>query len=97
MLSGRIRVKEMVLFGSQASGRADRFSDIDLVVISPDFEGMKYEQIISVFVELALKCDPRLEFHPFTLKERAEARPTNFLGHVLATGKVVVKDSKLLI
>lgn len=32
-----VRVKRIVLFGSYATGTATRESDIDLVVISPDF------------------------------------------------------------
>jgi predicted nucleotidyltransferase len=32
-----VRVERIVLFGSQAAGNASPHSDIDLVVISPDF------------------------------------------------------------
>jgi predicted nucleotidyltransferase len=32
-----VRVQRIVLFGSQAAGNASAHSDIDLVVISPDF------------------------------------------------------------
>ncbi len=31
-------IKEVILFGSQFIGKPDEFSDIDLAVISPDFE-----------------------------------------------------------
>ena len=35
-----IRVNRIILYGSQATGRAEEHSDIDIVVISDDFEGM---------------------------------------------------------
>ena len=35
-----IRVKKIILYGSQATGKAEEHSDIDIVVISDDFEGI---------------------------------------------------------
>jgi hypothetical protein len=35
-----IRVKKIILYGSQATGKAGEHSDIDIVVISDDFEGI---------------------------------------------------------
>jgi hypothetical protein len=79
------------LFGSHARGAADQWSDVDLAVVSPDFEGMSHRQVIDLLVEVALAVDPRVEIRPYSPRDLAEARPTNFLGHVLATGKVVYR------
>ena len=34
-----VRVSKIILFGSQAMGRADKFSDIDFIIVSDDFKG----------------------------------------------------------
>ena len=36
-----IHARKAVLFGSFAQGRADEYSDIDLVVIAPEFDGSR--------------------------------------------------------
>ena len=36
-----IHARRAVLFGSFAQGRADEYSDIDLVVIAPEFDGCR--------------------------------------------------------
>ena len=96
-LKNHFEIKEVILFGSQLTGKANEYSDIDLVVISPDFEGKSYEQILQVFVEMAVKAVSNVELHPFTTKDLEQARPTNFLGYVLKTGKVVFRDNKLYV
>ena len=50
-----LRISKIILFGSQASGEATEESDIDLVVVSEDFEGK------SIFekVKLLNKADAR--------------------------------------
>ncbi len=40
-LSSVIPVTEMVLFGSAASGKAGKDSDVDILVVSPAFRGVK--------------------------------------------------------
>lgn len=50
-----LRISKIILFGSHASGKATEESDIDLVVVSEDFEGK------SIFekVKLLNKADAR--------------------------------------
>lgn len=88
-LGRTIRVQAAILFGSHARGSADRWSDVDLAVVSPDFARMSSEQIMDLLVEVALAVDPRVEIRPYTPHELKEARPTNFLGHIVATGKLI--------
>ena len=88
-LARRIRLQQVILFGSHARGEADVWSDVDLAVISPHFARMTHEEVMDLLVEVALAVDPRVEIRPYTPQDLRQARPTNFLGHVLATGKVV--------
>ncbi len=37
-----LRVDALILFGSRARGVADASSDYDLIVVSPDFEGIPF-------------------------------------------------------
>lgn len=37
--SKKVHVEKMILFGSCAKGTAEKFSDIDVVVVSSDFDG----------------------------------------------------------
>ncbi len=41
-LSKDFEIKEIILFGSRASGTEKEDSDIDLIIVSPDFEGMNF-------------------------------------------------------
>ena len=38
----RIDVSQIILFGSQAKGNTHKDSDVDLIVVSKDFEGKKF-------------------------------------------------------
>ena len=93
-LTDRIRIQQAILFGSYARGGADEWSDVDLAVVSPDFAGMTHRQIMDLLVHVALAVDPRLEIRPYAPRDLKQARPTNFLGHILATGSVVYQAGK---
>jgi predicted nucleotidyltransferase len=41
-LEGKINVKKVILFGSAARGKMHRDSDIDLIILSPDFKKMEF-------------------------------------------------------
>ena len=41
-LKGQIKVEKTILFGSSARGQMTRDSDLDIIIISPDFKKMKY-------------------------------------------------------
>ena len=50
-----------VLFGSQVQSRADRWSDIDLLVISPRFDEIKQRSDINFLWHVAARTDSRIE------------------------------------
>ena len=93
----KIRIDQAVLFGSHASGEADEWSDVDLAVISPDFARMSHNKVMDLLVDVALTIDPSVEIRPYTPNDLKEARPTNFLGYILAEGKVVYGDGNFLL
>ena len=51
-VSKRIKVQKAILFGSWARGDNLQDSDIDLIVISPDFQGMSFEERLTVLERL---------------------------------------------
>jgi uncharacterized protein len=92
----KIRIDQAVLFGSHARGEADEWSDVDLAVISPDFARMSHKKVMDLLVEVGVTVHSSVEIRPYTPKDLKEARPTNFLGYVLAQGKLVYRDGKFL-
>ncbi len=66
----RYRVDSAYLFGSYAKGTQNRWSDIDLAVVSTDFSEDLFEERM-VLMLLAAEIDERIEpkpFHPDTFK-----------------------------
>ena len=51
LLDNGIKLSKIILFGSYANGNADHESDIDLVVVSNDFDGWP-----SLSARLAFSC-----------------------------------------
>lgn len=50
-----------VVFGSQATGRTDRWSDIDLLVVSPRFDAMHSRKDVNLLWRVAARTDSRIE------------------------------------
>ncbi len=96
-LQQKVRVQQAILFGSHARGEADAWSDVDLAVISSDFSRLTHRKLIDLLAEVALAVDPSVEIRPYTPRDLKEARPTNFLGHILAVGNLVYKDGEFLL
>ena len=94
-LQDQIRITEIILFGSYASGTAHKHSDIDIAVVSPDFENKDICFKADIFSKAKLNCSIDVDIHPFTDKALKNARPTNFMGHILKTGTVIFKDGVL--
>jgi predicted nucleotidyltransferase len=83
----RIRVQAAYLFGSQLKGAADPCSDIDLAVFSPDVDGLNLVERVHLTSEISVLCDSRLELHLYPSRALANARPTNFTGHIVSHGR----------
>jgi len=77
LISKKIDVKKIILFGSRARGDFREDSDFDLIVVSDEFEGVKsYERVPEMY--RAWNLDYPVDFVCLTSKEleRMEKRPT---------------------
>jgi predicted nucleotidyltransferase len=54
-------VKFGIVFGSHVAGRADAWSDIDLLVVSPRFDDQRNREDINILWRLAARTDNRIE------------------------------------
>jgi predicted nucleotidyltransferase len=60
-----IRIDQVILYGSYASGNMTPYSDIDLAIISPDFGDDKYEES-KTLLQAAWRIDPKLQPVPIS-------------------------------
>jgi len=70
-LSKSIRIDQAYLFGSYAKGTWIKTSDVDLVVVSPDFGNMPFTERLDMVNELQWKLNirPFIEVIPLTPEE----------------------------
>jgi len=65
VVRGRLRIDAAYLYGSQATGSARPWSDIDVAVISPDFSDDLFQERVTL-MQWAAAIDDRIEPQPFT-------------------------------
>lgn len=82
-----IHVQCAILFGSHASGRQYEWSDIDLAVVSNDFDGNPFYDRKKM-AGAVLAVDSRLEPHPYRPEEFTE--DDLFVREILKTGIKIV-------
>ncbi len=63
-----IRASQAVLFGSYARGDAQSDSDMDILVIAPEFDGPYDKNLVDLLWELRAQTDSRIE--PIAVGER---------------------------
>lgn len=73
-LQSSIRVSGAYLFGSYAKGNATPDSDIDVLVLSPDFGGDRFEDLL-LLMKARRGIDLRIEPHPLKDEEFNENHP----------------------
>lgn len=88
--------EEVLLFGSLAYGKADIYSDVDLIIITRfdqrRNDGLK--QGVKTFInEFSLK--PDVHIHSEKEIKEAQKKPFSFLGSVLKNGKIIYKKNGL--
>ena len=67
-----LAVRFGVIFGSQVAGRPDRWSDIDVLVVSPLFDGRRNRQDVDLLWRLAARADSRIEPIPCGVEQWQE-------------------------
>ena len=87
-LSEHFTIREAFLFGSYAKGNPSEYSDVDLAIVSDDFEGVRlydrqrvHKSIIKDLVGEYID----VEFHPFKTEDFTSDNP--FVEEILKTGK----------
>jgi predicted nucleotidyltransferase len=82
-----VPVAEVFLFGSYADGTPHEWSDIDLAIFSPAVDTWDRRKWLDMCYAASKASDFAVEPHFFGMKAKANARPTNFVGYILAHGK----------
>jgi predicted nucleotidyltransferase len=79
-----IRCEQFLLFGSQARGTAHEWSDIDLIVVSPDWAGLDDRERLELAGVAAIRLLEPIHAQGFTPDEIANHQLTTFWEYVLA-------------
>ncbi|MBM3118876.1 MAG: nucleotidyltransferase domain-containing protein [Chloroflexi bacterium] len=88
-----IRVNRIILYGSQASGKAKEHSDIDVAVISDDFKGMNILErleIIGLALAKARIMEP-IEPLGYTEEEFSSKGKGTFIGDEIKAKGIEIK------
>jgi predicted nucleotidyltransferase len=77
---------QVILFGAQTQGTATPLSDIDLLVVSPDFERIPPGDHLRVLAQANWRLLAPIQAMPATPAELASAGPLSFLREILRQG-----------
>ena len=89
LLQTGIRVEAVILYGSYANGQPHEWSDIDLAIISPDFEDLSLPHRQRVISRLTFARDRRIEPIGYPSSEYHNPGPHSFLREIISTGRVI--------
>ena len=84
-----IRIDQVILYGSYASGHMRPYSDIDLAIISPDFGNDKFEES-KILLQAAWRVDARLQPVPISSDSFNEKSWVPLIYQIKASGIEVV-------
>jgi len=83
----QIHIQQAVLFGSYANGTNNEWSDIDVAVVSDNFEGIRFYDNL-MLSKPVIKTNTDLETHPFRPEDFTEDNP--FVQEILKHGIRIV-------
>lgn len=87
-----ISIERVILYGSYASGTARPDSDIDLVVISRDFDAIPVIDRLQLLSRLTLRVGAPLEVLGYSPKEiRASKKNSIFWEEITSTGREIYR------
>lgn len=84
-----IRITKIILYGSYAKGTPKSYSDIDLVVVSPDLGRFPPLERQELLAELTMNIDAPLEIIGYTPQELKKSTNTIFGQIIRQTGKLI--------
>lgn len=87
-----VRPQKVILFGSRVRQEDDEYSDIDLLVVSSDFQEMGLRARLETLGIAAARIWEPIEAIAVSPEELQQVEPADFLSEVLRTGKVVWEE-----
>ena len=69
-----IHIHKAYIFGSWARGTTDKWSDVDVAVVSPQISSDRFEERVRL-TKLAISIDARIEPLPFSVDDFSENDP----------------------
>ena len=89
LLQKGIRVEAVILYGSYANTNPHEWSDIDLAIISPDFEGKSLPERQRTISKLTFERVSRIEPIGYPSSEYHNPGRHSFLREIIRTGRAV--------
>ncbi|MBM4176905.1 MAG: nucleotidyltransferase domain-containing protein [Ignavibacteria bacterium] len=86
-VSAEFNLQEAYLFGSHAIGVATEFSDIDIALVSDDFEGSRFWDKKKLN-KILLNFPSDIEIHPFNTEDFNDSDP--FVLEIKRTGTKII-------
>jgi len=77
------QIQDAILFGSYASGQANEWSDIDLALVSNEFEGVRFKDKNKIR-KITISVSTDLEVLPFNPRDFTPSNP--LVKEILDTG-----------
>lgn len=78
-----IKFSDVILFGSYAKGNYQKYSDIDLALVSDNFEGIRFNDNLKL-IDAIIESSTEIETHPFVKSDFNSDNP--FVQEILSTG-----------
>ena len=87
--TNKVVIDKIILYGSYAKGSPRPYSDIDIAVISPTFQGKKIMDIQADLARIFSNYLAVVEAVGYSSKEYQTAEPGTMLGEIKRTGKLL--------
>ena len=81
---------QIYLYGSHAKGTASEGSDVDLIVVSPDFSSLNFRERLEILGVAAARLLKTIQAVGYTPEEMTAKAYTLFLEEILTTEAVAI-------
>ena len=85
--------EQIFLFGSYARGKANEYSDVDLVVIAKQFSDMSEDRRFDLLYDLTTGLTPDFHVYGFTPQEFNDTSPLTTLSDIKREGIPLLKTT----
>lgn len=91
-LSGKIKIDQVILFGSAARGRMNYHSDLDVIILSPNFKKMDFIKRLQLLSHARVRASREIpmDILGYTKEEFEElSKESVVLGEAKQKGKII--------